>query len=368
MALPTKNDPMLAYLTTAFQDHVRVRERFGYKVDDRMWAFFQRLGVIDADGRPTGPLRRSALGVPAVSPRRGTTRGPTHEILADADAAIARVRARGVFVATGHGTRPSDMDPALGGQVRRLYEDAKVCIRAPLPAGFAATLASPVAVTTRSRDRDDYILHPPAGELLDEWSAARVTALRDAQRGAYELQIVVADGLNALALTDTGHLAPYLTELRRRLRADGFRPAPEHLVVTNGRVRAGYRIGETLFTGLDPEALAAIVHVIGEQTRQRAPYLLRLRHEPARAGVGAPRRGRSQPHEGDLQHRRRRARSDPRRPHAATVALLQDGDGIGRFANRPYYRFGPALPVRLMAGGHSCAPCRSQVWSRSLSA
>ena len=26
MALPTKNDPMLSYLTTAFQDHVRIRE------------------------------------------------------------------------------------------------------------------------------------------------------------------------------------------------------------------------------------------------------------------------------------------------------------------------------------------------------
>ena len=42
MGLPTKNDPMLGYLTTGFQDHVRLRERFGYKVEDRMWAFFQR--------------------------------------------------------------------------------------------------------------------------------------------------------------------------------------------------------------------------------------------------------------------------------------------------------------------------------------
>jgi len=44
MALPTKNDPMLSYLTTGFQDHVRLRQRFGYKVDDRMWRFFQSLG------------------------------------------------------------------------------------------------------------------------------------------------------------------------------------------------------------------------------------------------------------------------------------------------------------------------------------
>ena len=54
MALPTKNDPMLSYLTTAFQDHVRVRQKFGYKVNDRMWKFFQALEVIDRNGRP-GP-------------------------------------------------------------------------------------------------------------------------------------------------------------------------------------------------------------------------------------------------------------------------------------------------------------------------
>ena len=47
MALPTKNDPMLSYLTTSFSDHVRIREKFGYKVDDTMWAFFKKLGIID---------------------------------------------------------------------------------------------------------------------------------------------------------------------------------------------------------------------------------------------------------------------------------------------------------------------------------
>jgi len=264
MALPTKNDPMLSYLTTAFQDHVRVRERFAFKVDDRMWAFFQKLGVIDADGRPT-----AHFGDPRwvyLQYRRARRDARTDdEILAEADASIARVRGRGVFLATGHGPRPSDMDPALDRQVRHLYEDAKSCIHAALPASFPATLASAVPVATRSRDRDDYILHPPTGEMLDEPSLARVTALRGAQRGAYDVQIVVADGLNAYALTDAGHLAPYLDELRRGLLAGGFRPAPEHLVVTSGRVRAGYRIGEVLFGGLEPEAPAALVHVIGER-------------------------------------------------------------------------------------------------------
>ena len=53
MALPTKNDPMLSYLTTGYQDHVRIRNKFGYKVDDRMWAFFKQIGVIDSNGNAT---------------------------------------------------------------------------------------------------------------------------------------------------------------------------------------------------------------------------------------------------------------------------------------------------------------------------
>src|SRR6185436_11116837 len=185
MALPTRNDPMLSYLTTAFQDHVRVRERFGYKVDDRMWAFFARLGVIDGSGKPT-----AHFGDPKwvyLQYRRALRdQRPEAAILADADAILARVRGRGVFVASGHGAKPSDMDPALDRQVRRLYEDAKICIHAALPPAFASTLADAVPVATRSRDRDDYILHPPTGEALSDESAARIAGLRDAQRGAFD--------------------------------------------------------------------------------------------------------------------------------------------------------------------------------------
>jgi ethanolamine ammonia-lyase large subunit len=264
MALPTKNDPMLSYLTTAFQDHVRVRERFGYKVDDRMWAFFQRLGVIDAEGRPTPHFGDPRWVYLQYLRAKGDTRAEP-EILAEADAIIARVRGRGVFIATGHGARPSDLDPHLDRQVRHLYEDAKACIFARLPRDFASTLVSAVPVDTRSADREDYVLHPPSGESLSDASYTRVQALREAQQGRYDVQIIVSDGLNAYALTDTGHLAPFLDELRRGLDAKGFRTAPEHVVVANGRVRAGYRIGEALFGALPAANRAAIVHVIGER-------------------------------------------------------------------------------------------------------
>jgi ethanolamine ammonia-lyase large subunit len=87
--------------------------------------------------------------------------------------------------------------------------------------------------------------------------------LRERQAGMYNVQIVVSDGLNALAIMDPGHLAPFLDELRVGLVREGYRPAPEHIVQTSGRVRAGYRIGEVLFAHLPGNR--AILHVIGER-------------------------------------------------------------------------------------------------------
>src|SRR6185503_18067019 len=57
--------------------------------------------------------------------------------------------------------------------------------------------------------------------------------------------------------------APFLSQVRKSLLNEGYRTAPEHVVFTSGRVRAGYRVGETLFGGLDD--IRSIVHVIGER-------------------------------------------------------------------------------------------------------
>jgi ethanolamine ammonia-lyase large subunit len=264
MALPTRNDPMLSYLTTSFQDHVRVRERFGYKVDDRMWAFFQRLGIVDDGGRPTRHFGDPSWVYLQYCRAKGDSRGD-EAVLQEAAERIARVRSRGVFIATGHGAHPWDPDPASDHQVRLLYEDAKACVHAELPAHFPTKVSPAVAVETHSLDRHDYVLHPPSGEMLDEGSLAKLRELRDAHAGRYDVQIIITDGLNAYSLTDADHLVPYLEELRRGLAAAGFSAAPEHVVVTNGRVRAGYRIGEMLFSELQAPARATVVHVIGER-------------------------------------------------------------------------------------------------------
>ncbi|HYO71561.1 MAG TPA: ethanolamine ammonia-lyase subunit EutB, partial [Archangium sp.] len=265
MALPTRNDPMLSYLTTAFQDHVRLREKFGYKVDDQLWAFFQRLGVIDAQGKPTEHFGDPNWVFLQYRRHKGDTR-PDEEVLTEARRQMAQVRQRGVWLAEGHGANRWDLNPALDREIRYLYDDAKKSIHAELPDTFASTLPGAVSVVTGSKDREDYILHPPTGEQLAGEAVEALRRLRDAHAGQYDVQLVISDGLNAYALTDEGHLAPYLERVRTELAAAGYKVAPQPIVVRSGRVRAGYHIGEVLYGSLpDPDSHRAILHLIGER-------------------------------------------------------------------------------------------------------
>ncbi|MFP6694781.1 MAG: ethanolamine ammonia-lyase subunit EutB [Pirellulales bacterium] len=262
MALPTKIDPMLGYLTTGYQDHVRLRQQFGYKVNDPMWEFFQRLDVIDARGAPSRHFG-DPLWVFLKYRRSKADARSDKEILEEGKTKISEVRSRGVFVAEGHGAKPWDLGPKLKTDVRRIYNDAKKSIWKELDPDFVAGIPDVFKLATQSADRTDYILHPESGEKLSAVGVKDLRKLRDQRGEKYDTQIVVSDGLNALAIMDDGHLEPFLRHVRRGLQREGYRPAPEHLVVTSGRVRAGYRIGETLFA--KRKGRCAVLHVIGER-------------------------------------------------------------------------------------------------------
>lgn len=262
MALPTKIDPMLGYLTTGFQDHVRLREKHGLRVDDRMWAFFQQLGIVGADGKPTSRFGDPSWVYLQYRRRKGDAR-PEAEVLAEGASRMQAVRRRGVHLAEGHGARRYDLEPRLATEVRRIYEEGKRSIWAEFDDGFRASMPGATFLATRSIDRSDYILHPTTGEFLGGPATASLQELRKRHDGAHDVQIVVSDGLNALSIMDRAQLEPFLTMLREGLARDGRKVAPVDLVVTNGRVRAGYRIGEQLFGGLPGRR--AILHVIGER-------------------------------------------------------------------------------------------------------
>ncbi|MFV1968910.1 MAG: ethanolamine ammonia-lyase light chain EutC, partial [Pirellulaceae bacterium] len=262
MALPTKIDPMLGYLTTGFQDHVRIREKFGYRVGDRMWQFYQQLGVFHSQAQPTDHFGDPVWVFLQYRRRKGDSRRE-EEILAEGKSQLAAVRSRGVFVAQGQGSSPGKLQPALDQQIRHIYADAKKSIWTELEPAFIAQIPAVMQLNTRSVDRTDYILHPKSGERLADASVRALRQLRKQHAGRYDVQIVISDGLNALSIMDPGHLAPYLSLVRTELERAKFRLAPEHLVLTSGRVRAGYRIGETLFPNLPGPRV--ILHIIGER-------------------------------------------------------------------------------------------------------
>ncbi|MCA9015057.1 MAG: ethanolamine ammonia-lyase subunit EutB [Planctomycetaceae bacterium] len=262
MALPTKIDPMLGYLTTGFQDHVRIREKFDTRVNDAMWAFFQKLAVIDADGNPTPHFGDPTWVYLQYRRKKGDTRSDAAIIKAGRQQ-LAEIRKRGVFIAEGFGQKPSELNPALKIEIDQIYHDAKKSIWAELSPEFVAGVPGVVPVRTQSNDRLEYILHPTTGEQLSAESQIAVQQLRKQYKEKYNVQIVISDGLNALSIMDEGQLEPFLKALRSELQTAGFHPAEQNILVRSGRVRAGYRIGETLFGGLSDNR--AILHIIGER-------------------------------------------------------------------------------------------------------
>jgi ethanolamine ammonia-lyase large subunit len=265
IALPTKNDPMLSYLTTAFQDHVRIRQKLGYKVNDAMWDFYKRLGIVDKKNKYTKHFGDPLWVYYKYRETKGDKRSKD-AIYAEGRRKMKEVEARGVDLATGHGKELWDLNLELEKKVKSYYDDAKKCLWAELTPEFAKSIPNVLRVKTLSKDRNDYILHPPTGEQLSPESVAAIEKLRDswgakAPRG----QIVISDGLNAKAIMDEGHLTPYLQEMRRLLAEADVPMSDTNILVTGGRVRAGYRIGEFLFAKADNKGFRGILHIIGER-------------------------------------------------------------------------------------------------------
>ena len=189
------------------------------------------------------------------------------EIYAEGRKKIKEVEDRGVDMAVGHGKNMWDLNPQLAAKVKSYYDDAKVSLKAEFNPAFVQAIPNMIAVKTLSKDRDNYILHPPTGEKLSPESIEALKKLRDSWGANLPKgQIVISDGLNAKAIMDEGHLAPYLEEIRKLLGEYGDATISEkNIVVTSGRVRAGYEIGQLLFEKADPNSYRGILHIIGER-------------------------------------------------------------------------------------------------------
>lgn len=266
MALPTKNDPMLSYLTTGFYNHVKIREKFDYRINDAMWDFFKRIEIIGKDNRPTAHFGDPTWVYYQYRLAKKDLRSQ-EEILAEGRKYIEEVEGRGVPIAQGYGENIWDLKPELDEKIHRLYEDAKLCLWTEMPDSFLKSIPTALPLMTLSQSRKDYVYHPETGEKL---SSDAINSLENLKKSwgqnEPDIQLVISDGLNVLSLADPGHLLPFLTELRGQLANRGFTVGTENLVYQYGRVRAGYATGEVLFgSTAEQSSTKGIIHLIGER-------------------------------------------------------------------------------------------------------
>ncbi|MYM69711.1 ethanolamine ammonia-lyase subunit EutC [Pseudoduganella sp. FT55W] len=117
-----------------------------------------------------------------------------------------------------------------------------------------------VSVQSAARDRHVYLQRPDLGRRLDAASRDKLEALAvDSSAARYDLAIVIADGLSALAIEQNA--APFLRSLMAKL--EGWHLAPI-TIVHQGRVAIGDEIGHLLNAQI-------VVVLIGERPGLSSP-------------------------------------------------------------------------------------------------
>jgi ethanolamine ammonia-lyase large subunit len=241
MAVAGNADPMLGYLTTSFREHPRLRSENGAAVTDAMAGWLSRFGLPAAADRTEAVCRLYARYM-----KEGGASGSIAEFETEGQRTIAALRERGLDVA-------GDAAAAVA-RADRIYEHARRALYARLEKTVLRDACGAYReFRSRAIDRDDYIAHPPAGERLRDGDAA---SLREAFDPGRQIQIVVSDGLNADAINE--QLRVLLPPVRRLLAQDGHQVTDSVVVIHNGRVRAGYHVGQLV----DAEV---VVHFIGER-------------------------------------------------------------------------------------------------------
>jgi len=104
----------------------------------------------------------------------------------------------------------------------------------------------PIVLNTKASDRMVYLQRPDFGRQLSDTSWQQLEAFRASSESAYDLSIVIADGLSSTAIQR--HAIPMLEQLLGELQQD-----PKHSwslapisVVTQGRVAVADDVGECL--------------------------------------------------------------------------------------------------------------------------
>lgn len=237
MAVAGNADPMLGYLTTSFREHPGLRRSAGKVMSTVMEERLRSLGtdvvtLYTAYCRAGGDTRTSS----ALSDEARRIQGELQE------------RGFDLGFATGDA-------PLAALRLDAIYQHARQALYAQIEEGVVND-ACPrhIRVRTMAGDRDEYLAHPPQGERLLPGDAEQLRGMYPSRRP--QVQFVVSDGLNANAVNE--HLRGVLPAARRMLADSGCGVDDVVIVIRNGRVRAGYHVGQLL-------DVPVIVHLLGER-------------------------------------------------------------------------------------------------------
>ncbi len=253
MAVAGNADPMLGYLTTSFREHPRLRSRAGKQVSTAMRKRFVEMGVMSGSGE-LAHNRPGAESLYAIYMKAGGDTRSLEALAEEGKRKITGLAESGFDLGYGCATDYAS-PPEVEARMNALYMNARRALYAAIDAAVIRD-ASPryLRVRTAAFSRDDYLMHPPSGEMIREEDAARLLALYSAERR--QVQIVISDGLNANAINE--NLRAVLPALKRMLGQAGLSVGEIDIFIENGRVRAGYHVGALLNVDV-------IVHLIGER-------------------------------------------------------------------------------------------------------
>ncbi len=254
MAIPGNADPMLGILTTSFREHPQLRGMAAKGISTAMTDRLVELGVMNESGNLV-PGRPRAESLYALYAAAGGD-GRSFDVLrGEGEKKLGLLREKGFDLGYGHG-----MDYAAPAEVEsrmtRIYGQARKALYAVVDAAVIRDAAPRnLRIRSMASDRNDFLSHPASGEIIREEDAVRVRNLYVLSR-LPRVQIVISDGLNADAVNE--NLRALLPPLKGILAGQGCHASEVDIIVENGRVRAGYHIGELL--GVD-----AVLHLIGER-------------------------------------------------------------------------------------------------------
>nr|MBA3768712.1 ethanolamine ammonia-lyase light chain EutC [Acidobacteriota bacterium] len=253
MAVAGNTDPMLGYMTTSFREHPRLRRLAAKRISTAMEKRLVALGIMNEHGelRADAPRPESLY---ATYMKAGGEARSSEALYEEGAKRLKELRLRGSDLGYGYGAEYQS-PPAVETRLETIYRQAQRALYSTLSDAVIEDVSPRfISVRTRAQDREEYLRYPPSGELILERDTQRLVKLYAARKP--QVQIVLSDGLNANALNE--NLRAVLPRLRGELIAAGFHTGEVDVVISNGRVRAGYHVGALLDVDV-------VVHLIGER-------------------------------------------------------------------------------------------------------